>query len=321
LLETAMIVAGFALFGVSGVVVKASMLGLWIPGTLFFYYAVKNLLTRGSRWLPLAITLLLIIAPTWAVWSLKARGGYVTAYLVSNIILYLLAHTRLHRKRSTWIGIGMLLALQLESQPLWLPPLGIVLAWRWWTSARSLQTVLITAGGALVSWGAFYLLKQGVHVSWTPRVFSLSADILGNLENIVMVASWYVTGNYYLYFKMPHDLPDIFGTIIWISVALATLFVLIHTVRKRALTLELALLLAVLSVLGYCVFLNMLQPRYFMPWFQFVLLLCASVLAALPKKWIGLVWTSCVAVPAMWINLSFAARRVILRQKHTLISW
>jgi len=78
----------FLIFGVSDLVAKATMLFIWTLGILLFYRTLKHF-PSSNKWAPLLITLLFVAAPAWAVWSMKARGGYVSAFFLFPLFTYL----------------------------------------------------------------------------------------------------------------------------------------------------------------------------------------------------------------------------------------
>ena len=73
LIEAAAGALAFRVAGVSAFGLKLSMLGLWAAGLLCLFFAQARLMgARRGFWL----AALLMLTPGWAVWSMKARGGY-----------------------------------------------------------------------------------------------------------------------------------------------------------------------------------------------------------------------------------------------------
>src|SRR5690606_2129438 len=89
-IEVLFISIGYLLFGISDYVVKLSVFALWIFGLFFFYRALCSI--SGNKWSALLFVMVLILAPAWAQWSLKARGGYLTAFTCSSLAWYLLVY-------------------------------------------------------------------------------------------------------------------------------------------------------------------------------------------------------------------------------------
>src|SRR5690242_559315 len=79
LLETSLVSLAYLLGGINDYSVKLAMLALWTTGIIFFYKTLKAI-CRGGSPLPLLITILFILTPAWAAWSMKARGGYLTSF-------------------------------------------------------------------------------------------------------------------------------------------------------------------------------------------------------------------------------------------------
>ena len=70
---------------------KLSMLALWTLGVVFLFLALSRLLGAArSFW----ITAILVLNPTWAVWSMKAGGGYLTSFTATAVLLWLIARER-----------------------------------------------------------------------------------------------------------------------------------------------------------------------------------------------------------------------------------
>jgi hypothetical protein len=121
--ESLAMVPFIATLGMTTVSIKLAMLCLWTIGIVFFYKALVAVNTKNA-WLPVSIILIFIFTPAWAVWSMKARGGYLTAFLFNSVALYLLFNEKLNRRPATYIWLGIILAIICESQSLWL--LGIL---------------------------------------------------------------------------------------------------------------------------------------------------------------------------------------------------
>ena len=124
LIEALFISLGYKLLGVGALSLKLSMLALWIVGVLFYYLAASNITgdNRKGFW----ITLLLIFIPAWARWSMEARGGYITAFVVSSIIIFLISQSRINCIK--WFVIGI--ATSIVSLSIWIVGLLPILLFR-----------------------------------------------------------------------------------------------------------------------------------------------------------------------------------------------
>jgi len=120
-LSTVEAVAGavsFVMFGTGAVALKSAMLALWTVGVLFLFLALARLLGSARSFL---ITAVFVLTPAWAVWSMKARGGYLTAFAATAALVWLLAGDRERRSIRHWLAAGVLTAVIYLGQPLWLP--------------------------------------------------------------------------------------------------------------------------------------------------------------------------------------------------------
>jgi hypothetical protein len=122
--ESGTAAAAFRLFWPSDAALKGAMLFLWSIGWIFYVLAT-------DRWAGRRVAILagacLILCPGWASFSMKARGGYVTAFVFTGLVLWIVA--RESEKRSegsrrllTLIGLGACVGLLALAQTLWLLP-------------------------------------------------------------------------------------------------------------------------------------------------------------------------------------------------------
>ncbi|MEZ4649790.1 MAG: hypothetical protein R3E97_13590 [Candidatus Eisenbacteria bacterium] len=88
LLEAIPVAGAFHVFGNDPIVVKGTMLALWILGGCFTVHAAVRL---GGPTAGAFVGLVLASMPAWVPWSMKARGGYCTAFWASQIALWVLA--------------------------------------------------------------------------------------------------------------------------------------------------------------------------------------------------------------------------------------
>jgi hypothetical protein len=110
--------AAFRLFGMGPVVLKLSMLTLWTAGVLFLFLALTRIVgVTRAFW----ISAVFLLTPAWAVWSMKARGGYLTAFTAAAASWWLLVQPRERLTAIRWFLVGTLTAIVYLAQPLWLP--------------------------------------------------------------------------------------------------------------------------------------------------------------------------------------------------------
>ena len=102
---------GFLRFGVSAVSLKLAMLALWTVGILFVFLAQSRFVGASrSFW----ITSVLLLNPVWAAWSMKAGGGYITAFTATAVLLWLLTRDRTRETIVRWLVAGALTAVDLS---------------------------------------------------------------------------------------------------------------------------------------------------------------------------------------------------------------
>jgi len=168
-IEAGAVALAIKFFGTSIFSLKVPMLLLWTLGCVFFYWALALWTTRTHGFW---ITCLLIFSPGWMVWSMRARGGYITAFLLTTIILFLMARSRPILNKGASLGTGILLGFIFFSQPIFLlgvlPVLGYVIC-----KQKNFKDVFICIAGFI---GVFMLGKVMAHLQgntdyWRPSGF------------------------------------------------------------------------------------------------------------------------------------------------------
>lgn len=166
LLETLPIAMGFRLFGPEPWVVTVSMLALFLVG-LFLYERAFFGLTSDREW-SRTLTLILAMLPVWIVWSVKARGGYLSAFLLLGAVLWIFSQIEINNRRAA-LG-GGLVGLLFHAQAFWAPgalPL-LLLPLARGKSPRYLLPVSVSAITVAVG---LFLLGRGGDAYWEPTVF------------------------------------------------------------------------------------------------------------------------------------------------------
>jgi len=167
LLETLPAAFGFLLFGPHPAVLTGSMLLLFMAG-LFFYERAFFCLTGDREW-SRGLTLILSLLPVWIIWSVKARGGYLSAFVLLGGVLWIFATDRINTRKAV-LG-GGLLGLLGHSQAFWLPgalPL-LLLPMVRGVNPRYLVAALISA--ITVVAGLLFLGSESA-VYWNPTVLA-----------------------------------------------------------------------------------------------------------------------------------------------------
>ena len=107
----------FLLFGVGVLPLKTAILALWLTGIVFYFMAFARPLGHARSF---CLTLFLLLMPAWAVSSMKAWSGYVTAFSTLAVLLYLLTRSGGPRPMS-WVLAGSLTSVLYFAHPVYLP--------------------------------------------------------------------------------------------------------------------------------------------------------------------------------------------------------
>lgn len=116
LLETLPAALAFRLFGPQPLVLSLTMVALFLAALPLYARAFERL-TGSVAWARV-LTVALSALPVWIVWSFKARGGYLTAFLLLAVLLWLMTRERI--SRLAWACAGAAIGLLFLAQPLWL---------------------------------------------------------------------------------------------------------------------------------------------------------------------------------------------------------
>jgi hypothetical protein len=184
---------GFLGFGVSAVSLKLAMLALWTVGILFVFLAQSRFVGASrSFW----ITSVLLLNPVWAAWSMKAGGGYITAFTATAVLLWLLTRDRTRETIVRWLAAGALTAVIYLAQPLWLPGLLPILV----VALVSRRRLSWGIGYLIVTAAAILLVKLATGTStetWGGPTIG-NPDLFGSLSRVGQQIYIFLTGSYYL---------------------------------------------------------------------------------------------------------------------------
>ncbi len=271
LVESAIISLYYALFGMNDYSVKLAILSMWTVGVVFFYKALLRL--SPNQWLAFLITLVFVFSPAWSVWSMKARGGYLTAFALSSVVLYLSFRHETITKTFAWFWIGVLFVVIFYSQPLWIPGLAAIVGYQFWQH-KSVKKLLSFTAGALPLLLVFLFIKHHTFDYWKPEVFKISVSALKNVVNIPWLLYDHLHGYYYLEDVYKASLSSkIYACAFIVLMVVVPVVVFYQFVfLKMRDGLFIYIMIAVLFTLGYTVFLTSHAPRYMLPLTGFVLL-------------------------------------------------
>ncbi len=270
-IEVLVISAGYLLFGMSDYVVKLSVFAMWIAGVIFFYKTLLHI-SNNNKLAALGFTLLFILTPAWALWSMKARGGYITAFLFSNIVLYISLRNRDRNNRLVWIGAGVASAIIFFSQPLWLPGLLPFVVLGIWKGGTMRNMFLYLSGIAVIT-ALIFIVKMGVSAYWQPDVIP---GIVYPFKVVCRFTYYNFTGFYYLQNAM--DAPPVINLFVYLFSAclclalVAGICIIIVKARKAYLQLV-AAVLSVIGAFAYFFIIDITSPRYALPLTGYAILL------------------------------------------------
>jgi len=255
LLETLPTAAAFRLFGIGPLVLSLTMFGLFLCGLWLYEGGFRNL-TESHSW-SRVLTLGLGLLPVWIVWSFKARGGYLSAFVLGGLLLRLVTRRDLGGGRACLVGCSV--GILFFAQPLWLAGFLPLLLIPFNRGAGLKEGVIMVASAAAV-WAPIAFVASITPAYWVPEVFgppSFSA-VFHLPETLYRM----FTGFFYL---------EEVQTVPWMIAAVAFLF----TVAWASAVLTLAIrfsqsreapcglmLIALLGSTAGVLFLLDFQPRY-----------------------------------------------------------
>ena len=276
----------YLLLGISDIAVKIGMLSLWILGLVFFHKTLKNLSPKNS-WTPFLFCLILILSPSWAIWSMKARGGYLTAFFLSSLILYIITSKAVNK----WVClfVAILCVLIYESQPLWLAGLFPFLVFYFYIN-RSMRSLLLFIAGLLVSSVSFFLIKRNLSHFWSPHVFSFKEPILERILSIPRHVYRNMTGSYDYFGRIDMGFATNFWAVCFTFLIFLGLAVgLFFMIRRKQFPILYVSCIAVLFNLGYLCFIlgSEYNPRYLLPLTGYSLIMLCEILKATKNNYVN----------------------------------
>lgn len=275
----------YSILGLSVLSIKIAMLCLWTFGIIMFHKALEQIGQGKNQLVPILVTLVLIFMPSFAIWSMKARGGYLTAFFLSSCILYLLFRKQWKNSISIYFLSGLLLYTLYQSQPLWLVgllPIVTYIAFR----ERNIKYVIYLAMGIGAGVILFYILKANLSDFWSPSVLSWSNLNLDTLLTIPKTIYYNMTGSYhYSEIIEPILMTKILAMTFTIMIFVVLLYGLVSFIkRKPKRPLFFVSCISVIFTIGYLVFINSYTYRYLLPLSGYTLLMLYLCIIDLDNK-------------------------------------
>jgi hypothetical protein len=254
----------FALFGAGAVTLKLAILAVWIAGAAFYFRVFSRVLgTARGFW----IALVLVLMPAWAVTSMKAWSGYVTAFAATAVAIDLIVRNE-ERRAAPWLGAGLATATIYFAQALWLPGLLPIVLYHL-VESRRLRCWTAYMCGTLASFAAVEALK----ISWP--VYSVDVWFRPSMGNPHLLASlpmlvrqFYVclTGSFYFGAAVAAGRVTTALAVFWFALFCAVLLLQVYRLATRRYLLWSHLLAAsiVLTLLANWMLLEHRDARYVM---------------------------------------------------------
>ena len=223
----------FHLFGMSTISLKAAMLLLWAAGWVFFTLAVRKFADMTTT---CVAGCLLIFCPAWSIWSMMARGGYITAFMLTNLCLWIFSclYQNKRPRKSSYALLGICIGMLCLAQPisfLSFSPFVVLLLWK----HRRISTVLTLAFSILITIGAIFLLAAG-HLSpySSPDYLFRRINIVQALQLLPERLWFFFSGVYYLFL---HEVKrggfTVISASLWFLLFFLSLLRAFHTLIKR----------------------------------------------------------------------------------------
>lgn len=265
IVEELFIIPFYVLLGVNALAVKLGMLTLWTLGVVFFYKTLIQI--RADKRDALFITILLIAAPSWALWSMKARGGYLTAFTLSSIVLYLVYHPKLSKKYITYTVAGLLLFIIYESQKFWYSGLVPLVLYKV-VKDKSYLRLLATAVVYLIINVFVNDYKTTLNVAYQVDPIELTKDnIIAQITRIPEFLYTHMHGKYH--FSWPQQ-PNIFSAVFAFAASAFIFILLINAVvlvakREKGTLFYLCAVIFIPVTFFYSMLTAEMQYRYWLP--------------------------------------------------------
>jgi len=253
-------------FGVTDIAIKLAMLSMWTIGVLFFYKSLALIGQSKNKIYPLLITVAFILSPAFAIWSMKARGGYLTAFLLASFVTYLLFSIKKEKSSVYYIIIGVSLVFIYQSQALWLAGLIPIVTYQI-SKKPSILNFAYISSGVIISIFFFNSISQDLSTFWSPTVLSFESF---NIQTILSIPSKiYInyTGNYsYGDITEPIFIIKVLATLLTLlTIGLVVTAIYYLSSKKQINPLFYITILSILFTVGYLTLMDGNNPRYLLP--------------------------------------------------------
>lgn len=317
------------IFGVTTFTIKFSHLLFWVIGAIFFYKVLTNLNTTDNQYIPFMLSMILITMPAWGIWSMKARGGYITAFTCTAIVLYLITNDH-KKKHLSYLMIGLLCGIIYEAQKLWIVGLVPIILTITFISRSFTKKLSILSVGAIVSIGFLSLFKPYLPYGHKPVLVEKPVEFISNIKNIPIDIYTVFHGKYYLGLLHPVNVFTALSSYIAITTLIILLLagVILITKNRRENLLFFSAIISIIITISYTPAARYLEPRFLLPLPGLVLLAVQLLINELKKvKYVLGVGTATVAIGliatiTLWnfqagrVSLTAISKTIDYLQKH-----
>ncbi len=229
---------------------------------------------------------------------MKARGGYLTAFVLSNALLYFLYHPAYSKKTGAYIGAGVLLVLVYEAQRFWLGGLAFPVLYSLFRE-KSKTKVIALFISSVTCFLLFFLYKEHL-TDYYPEGVKIPSfeDAVSRLTRLPVYLYTSFHGSYYFSFvhkaSLSSKLLAIVTSVCVVFLFAAGLFYLLFKRKGNALFICSAMFLPL------CFLFTLAFPevhgRYLLPLTGFAIISL--------QIYLGKYWT--VRIPAIFMMLCIA---------------
>ncbi len=276
----------YGVFGMTDIAVKLGMLLLFVVGVYYLFRTFKSYDDSKYQLVSWMLILFFILNPAFAVWAMKARGGYLTAFVLCSILIYLFTKkSELSTVQKTLVGIIPIIIFQ--AQPLFLAGL-IPLILVYCIRNSSVKNWTYWSAGALASMFIFLAIKWNSSNYWSPEILDFENFEWSNLSQLPKQSLIHLSGWYTYELKLESSNTSFyFAALTLIILLFSPLFLVFKMVQNKKIDgITLALILGLGFYFALFPFLKRESFRYLLPVSLFGILLLANTLQYIPlKKW------------------------------------
>jgi len=264
-LEVIMSVAVSLFFGANIFSLKIAIFIFWLANLVILYYIGKKIFL--SRKFAFLAVLLISFIPVWYDWATKARFGYVSAFLLSDLVILL---TLLKKTKVRIIAISLCLLLIYLVQPLYLVVTAPFVAYYFFNDFKFKDTLFFTFGSlVLIAVSHFLLSSIGFNYQLQNKLgFS---EIARNSHNILSYYSVAYSGNFFDNLSFKGYYFSSLDSYIFIGILLIIIICNFYLILKnRIKKFNVLFLVSVLLYIFFMLFYNgeEYHYRYLLPFFM-----------------------------------------------------